>query len=114
MSSYPHKRKTRLLPYKLLSPLTLLFFTIRGYSQAANGTTGLSTAASTVNGFFNGACTLLYAIGGIVGLVGAVKVFNAWNSGDPNTNKIAAAWFGSCIFLVVVAAVLKSFFGVGT
>jgi hypothetical protein len=32
--------------------------------------------------------------------------------GDPDTSRVAAAWFGSCIFLVVVATVLKSFFGV--
>jgi len=41
-----------------------------------------------------------------------VKVYNKWNSGEGDTNKVAAAWFGSCIFLVVVATVLKSFFGV--
>ena len=35
-----------------------------------------------------------------------------WNAGEPDTNKVAAAWFGSCIFLVVVATVLKSFFGI--
>ena len=48
----------------------------------------------------------------LVGLIGAVKVYNKWNSGDPDTGKIAAAWFGSCVFLVVVATVIRSFFGV--
>jgi uncharacterized membrane protein YeaQ/YmgE (transglycosylase-associated protein family) len=106
--------KSKHIPSKLLTPLTLALITFRTYAQTPNGTSGISTAASTVNGYFNTACTLLYAIGGIVGLIGAVKVFNAWNSGDPNTNKLAAAWFGSCVFLVVVATVLKSFFGVGS
>jgi len=36
---------------------------------------------------------------------------NKWNAGEPDTNKVAAAWFGSCVFLVIVATVLKSFFG---
>ena len=97
---------------RLLSSFTLLFLTARTYAQTGNGTGGISTAASTVSGYFDTACTLLYAIGAIVGLIGAIKVFNSWNSGDPNTNKMAAAWFGSCVFLVVVATVLKSFFGV--
>ncbi|MBB5439149.1 hypothetical protein HDC92_002836 [Pedobacter sp. AK017] len=35
-----------------------------------------------------------------------------WNAGEPDTSKVAAAWFGSCIFLVVVATVLQSFFGI--
>ncbi|HCY42738.1 MAG TPA: carbamoyl phosphate synthetase, partial [Prolixibacteraceae bacterium] len=26
--------------------------------------------------------------------------------------KVAAAWFGSCVFLVIVATVIQSFFGV--
>jgi len=98
----------------VLPPVALVFLTIGSFAQTPNGSSGITTAASTVNGYFNVACTLLYAIGGIVGLIGAVKVFNAWNSGDPNTNKMAAAWFGSCVFLVVVATVLKSFFGVGS
>ena len=61
---------------------------------------------------FDTGCTLMYAIGAVVGIVGAVKVFNKWNAGEPDTNRVAAAWFGSCIFLVVVATVIKSFFGV--
>ncbi len=54
----------------------------------------------------------MYAIGAIVGLVGAVKVYNKWSAGEPDTAKVASSWFGACIFLVVVATVLKSFFGV--
>lgn len=108
------KRKFSLSPARILVPVALIFLSSQSYGQlAGNGNSGITTAANTVNGYFNIACTLLYAIGGIVGLIGAVKVFNAWNSGDPNTNKLAAAWFGSCVFLVVVATVLKSFFGVG-
>jgi hypothetical protein len=53
----------------------------------------------------------MYAIGAVLGLVGAVKVFQKWNGGDPDTGKVAAAWFGSCVFLVIVATVLRSFFG---
>lgn len=108
------RTKGKLCLSRMLLPLSFFFLTARSYGQlAGNGNSGITTAANTVNGYFNIACTLLYAIGGIVGLIGAVKVFNAWNSGDPNTNKLAAAWFGSCVFLVVVATVLKSFFGVG-
>lgn len=31
-------------------------------------------------------------------------------SGDPDTSKTAASWFGACIFLIVSATVLRSFF----
>ncbi|WP_338225451.1 DUF4134 domain-containing protein [Algoriphagus confluentis] len=75
------------------------------------GVAGIEAATQQVSGFFTSGVRLMYAIGAIVGLVGAVKVFNKWNSGDPDTGKVAAAWFGSCVFLVVVALVLQSFFG---
>ncbi len=76
------------------------------------GDAGIQAAEREVKGYFKYGVTLMYAIGGLVGLVGAVKVFNKWNSGDQDTGKVAAAWFGSCIFLVVVATVLKGFFGI--
>jgi hypothetical protein len=74
------------------------------------GNAGIQEATTLVQSYFTAGCTLLYAIGAIVGLIGAIKVYNAWSHGDPNTNKLAAGWFSGCIFLVVVASVLKSFF----
>ena len=32
------------------------------------------------------------------------------SSGDPDTSKTAASWFGACIFLIVAATLLRSFF----
>ncbi len=76
-----------------------------------DGEAGIREATNKVKGYFDTGCDLMYAIGAVVGIIGAIKVFNKWNAGEPDTNKVAAAWFGSCIFLVVVATVLKSFFG---
>lgn len=53
---------------------------------------------------------LIYAIGAVVGLIGGIKVYSKWSSGDPDTSKTAASWFGSCIFLIVAATILRSFF----
>ena len=73
---------------------------------------GFTEATTEVVSYFEKGITLMYAIGAVVGIVGAIKVYNKWNSGDPDTGKVAASWFGSCIFLVVVATILKGFFGV--
>jgi len=81
-------------------------------SLAQDGNAGIQEATSKVKGYFDAGCDLMYAIGAVVGIIGAVKVFNKWNAGEPDTNKVAAAWFGSCVFLVVVATVLQSFFGI--
>ncbi len=79
---------------------------------AQDGNAGINEATNQMRGYFQTGTTLMYAIGAVVGLVGAVKVYQKWNGGDPDTSKVAAAWFGSCIFLVIVATVLQSFFGV--
>jgi len=98
------------LKIKAISLVLLSIATVSAFGQ--DGNAGINSANQLVRGYFNTGITLLYAIGAVVGLVGAVKVFNKWNSGDQDTSKVAASWFGSCVFLVVVATVLKSFFGV--
>lgn len=77
-----------------------------------DGNAGITEATNKVKGYFATGTNLMYAIGAITGLVGAVKVYNKWSAGEPDTAKVASSWFGACIFLVVVATVLKSFFGV--
>lgn len=79
---------------------------------AQTGSSGITNATSQVKGYFSIGVDLVYAIGAIVGLVGAVKVYNKWSNGEPDTAKVASSWFGACIFLVVVATILKGFFGV--
>lgn len=87
-----------------------LLFTSLAFSQ--DGAAGINEATNKVKGYFDAGCNLMYAIGAVVGIIGAIKVFQKWNAGEPDTSKVAAAWFGSCIFLVVVATVLQSFFGI--
>ncbi|MBL7858180.1 MAG: DUF4134 domain-containing protein [Cyclobacteriaceae bacterium] len=82
------------------------------YSYAQDGNAGINEANMRVRSYFDTGTNLMYAIGAVLGLIGAVKVYQKWNGGDQDTGRVAAAWFGSCIFLVVVATVLKSFFGV--
>ena len=53
---------------------------------------------------------LIYAIGAVIGLVGGIKVYQKFSSGDPDTSKTASSWFGACIFLIVAATILRSFF----
>ena len=80
--------------------------------KAQNGELGIQKANEEVRKYFDDGTKLMYAVGAVLGLIGAVKVYQKWNSGDQDTSKVAAAWFGSCIFLVIVATVIKSFFGV--
>lgn len=92
--------------------LTLTDLAVMAQTDAGSGTGGINKANELVRGYFASGVTLMYAIGAITGLIGAIKVYQKWNGGDQDTSKVAAAWFGSCIFLVVVATIIRSFFGV--
>jgi len=58
-----------------------------------------------VTSYFDPGTKLVYAIGAVVGLIGGIKVYSKWSSGDPDTSKTAASWFGACIFLIVAATI---------
>lgn len=91
----------------------LLFFLLTSViSFSQDGNAGINEANTRVRSYFDAGTNLMYAIGAVLGLIGAVKVYSKWNHGDPDTGKVAAAWFGSCVFLVVVATVIRSFFGI--
>ena len=77
---------------------------------AGNGMAGINEATSLISGYFEPGTKLIYAIGAVVGLIGGVKVYGKFSSGDPDTSKTAASWFGACIFLIVAATILRSFF----
>jgi len=75
-----------------------------------DGSAGITEATTMISSYFEPATTLIYAIGAVVGLIGGVKVYTKFSSGDPDTSKTAASWFGACIFLIVAATILRSFF----
>ncbi len=81
-----------------------------GAFAQGNGAAGISQATTMVTSYFDPGTKLIYAIGAVVGLIGGVKVYSKFSSGDPDTNKTAASWFGACIFLIVAATILRSFF----
>lgn len=90
----------------------ILLIAVHAAALAQDGNAGINEANQKVRSYFDSGTNLMYAVGALLGLIGAVKVYQKWNAGDPDTGKVAAAWFGSCVFLVIVATVIKSFFGV--
>ena len=88
----------------------VLLLSISSAFAQGNGLSGINQATSMVTSYFDPATNLIYAIGAVVGLIGGVKVYSKFSSGDPDTSKTAASWFGACIFLIVAATILRSFF----
>jgi hypothetical protein len=106
------RNKNQMQQYLYSTAATALLLLISVVTSAQDGNAGINEANTKVRSYFSAGTNLMYAVGAIVGLIGAVKVYQKWNSGDHDTGKVAAAWFGSCVFLVIVATVIRSFFGV--
>lgn len=104
--------KNRYLIFKCRLMVAILAGFLGGLRAAAagNGMAGINEATSMVTSYFDPGTKLIYAIGAVVGLIGGIKVYSKWSSGDPDTSKTAASWFGACIFLIVAATILRSFF----
>ena len=94
---------------KKIALLLLMATAIGAYAQD-NGIAGINEATKMVTSYFDPGTKLIYAVGAVVGLIGGIKVYNKFSSGDPDTSKTAASWFGACIFLIVAATILRSFF----
>ena len=95
---------------KKITMLFLLTATAIGAYAQGNGMAGINEATKMVTSYFDSGTKLIYAIGAVVGLIGGIKVYNKFSSGDPDTSKTAASWFGACIFLIVADTILRSFF----
>jgi len=86
--------------------------TLATIANAQDPNAGISQANTLIRGMFDTGTQLMYAIGAVLGLVGAVKTYKEWNAGhQQEAYRAATGWLGSSIFLVVVAAIIKSFFG---
>ena len=95
---------------KFFYSAALFFMAASSAFAQGNGAAGITEATQMVTSYFEPATLLIYAIGAVVGLIGGVKVYSKFSSGDPDTGKTAASWFGACIFLIVAATILRSFF----
>ena len=66
-----------------------------------NGMAGISEATNMVTSYFDPLTKLIFAVAAILGLVGGVRVYSKFSSGDPDASKSATALFLSCVFLVL-------------
>ncbi|MFI3306662.1 MAG: DUF4134 domain-containing protein [Rikenellaceae bacterium] len=94
--------------------IVILSFILAGtatvtYAQG-DGLAGIAQATAMITSYFVPISQLMYAVGAVFGLVGALKVFSKMQSGDPDTSKVAAAWGFACVFLVIAATILQAFF----
>jgi hypothetical protein len=81
-------------------------------SAMADGVQGINVANTTIRQYIDPVSSMCLGIGAFIGIIGGIRVYTKWNSGDQDINKELMGWGGSCVFLVLVSVVIKGFFGV--
>lgn len=95
---------------RIIQTILFLLMFVSDVFAAGDGGAGIEQATQMVRGYFDKGVSLMYVTAAVIGLVGAIKVYSKWSSGDPDTTKVASAWFGGCVFVAIAAAVLRAFF----
>jgi len=101
-------KKTNVLLKKAVIGFFLLFQTLK--QVTAQNAAGIDQATTEVKSYIDPVSNLIIAIGAVVGLIGGIRVYIKWQSGDQDTQKSLMGWFGACLFLVLVGVVIKAFF----
>jgi len=94
----------------VLSAILFMLNTLVAFAQTGAGALGLDKATNELRTYFPSASKLILAVGAIVGLIGGVRCYIKWNTGDQDVMKAIMGWGGACLFLVVVALVIEAFF----
>ncbi len=77
------------------------------------GTTALSEVTTQIAKYIPYVVKLVYAIAGVVAVVGAITVYIKMNNEEQDVKKSIMMIVGACLFLVAAAQALPLFFGVG-
>ncbi|MCC2590395.1 DUF4134 domain-containing protein [Chryseobacterium sp. MFBS3-17] len=77
---------------------------------AQGGASAISNAANDIKDYWDPIKLLLKAVGGLVGFIGGLRVYNKWTNGDQDVNKEILGYGGAMIFLIVVPEFVTAFF----
>ena len=75
------------------------------------GVTALEGVATTVQNYLGPVRAVIYAIAGVVALVGAVSVYISMQNDEQDVKKKIMMTVGACVFLIAAATALPLFFG---
>ena len=76
------------------------------FNQSIAGATG------TIAGVFDTVAELMMVVGGVIGVIGAIRIYIKWNNGDQDVTKSIVVWGGAALFRVLSASVIKAVFNI--
>lgn len=90
----------------------VLLVTVPMLAQKGDGVEALNKVNDELRAYPALVQKIIYAIAGIVGLIGSIRVYIKWQNGDQDVQKALVGWAGALIFLVVAGLAVSAFFGV--
>lgn len=78
--------------------------------NAGAGSGALEQAGETIHSYIPAVQSLIFALAGVVALVGAISVFIKMNNEEQDVKKSIMMIVGACVFLVIAAEALPTFF----
>ena len=102
------KFKQHSLMKKVLTAFGILLALTSMFAQG--GASAISNAASDIRDYWDPVKLILKAVGGLVGFIGGLRVYNKWTNGDQDVNKEILGYGGAMIFLIVVPEFVTAFF----
>ena len=104
------KKGQRMLFIALACAFCMCVLTPEAFAQGQAGASALSTATSTIKGYIPLVQKLVYAIAGVVALVGRLSAYIKMNNEEQDVKKSIMMVVGACVFLVIAATALPAFF----
>ncbi|MDQ0593464.1 plasmid transfer protein [Chryseobacterium shigense] len=98
--------------HQMMKKILTLAFVVMALTPAfaQGGATAISNAANDIKDYWDPIKLILKAVGGLVGFIGGLRVYNKWTNGDQDVNKEILGYGGAMIFLLVVPEFVTAFF----
>lgn len=101
--------KTMSKSNKIMLVVIILLIACPIYAQNT-GSSAIGDAVTKIKSYWANVKLLIYAIGTIAGLIGALRIYNKWTNGDQDVNKEIMGWGGACLFLTLAPSFVEAFF----
>ena len=79
---------------------------------AQPGINEMQQATQDLSGSFFSAFDCSLVLAGIIGIIGAVRIYHNWQMGREHIHIQIAAWFFAAMFMVLAGAFLRGMFGI--
>lgn len=96
---------------RMLSLVGFMAVSFLAQAQNTAGSQGFVSATSEVKSYKEPVQNLMYAIAGVIALVGAFNVYFKMQNGDQDVKKTIMMTVGGCVAMIAMATALPKFFG---